>query len=76
MPALILMYHDIAETLQSIAPGHRPYVLDPKVFRRQMRAIVDSDLPNFIVGDWCASSRQVRAVVLTFDDGHTSNYDT
>jgi peptidoglycan/xylan/chitin deacetylase (PgdA/CDA1 family) len=76
MPALILMYHDIAETLQSIAPGHRPYVLDPKVFRRQMRAIVDSDLPNFIVGDWCASSRQVRAVVLTFDDGHSSNYDT
>ena len=76
MPALILMYHDIAETLQGIAPGHRPYVLDPKVFRRQMRAIVDAGLLNFTVEDWCNLSRRLRAVVLTFDDGHISNYDT
>ena len=76
MPALILMYHDVAEALGEIAAGHRPYVLDPKVFRRQMGAIVDTDLLNFTVGDWCASSRRLRVVVLTFDDGHTSNYDT
>jgi peptidoglycan/xylan/chitin deacetylase (PgdA/CDA1 family) len=69
------MYHDVAETLESIAAGHRPYVLDPKVFRRQMRAIVDAGLPNFTVEDWCASSRRLRPVVLTFDDGHISNYD-
>ena len=76
MPALILMYHDIAETLESIAAGHRAYVLDPKVFRRQMQAIIDASLLNFTVEDWYASSRRLGAVVLTFDDGHTSNYDT
>ena len=76
MPALILMYHDLAESLEGISPGHRPYVLDPKVFRRQMRAIVDADLLNCTVEDWCASFRRHRAVVLTFDDGHISNYDT
>jgi peptidoglycan/xylan/chitin deacetylase (PgdA/CDA1 family) len=70
------MYHDVSESLEGIAAGHRPYVLDPKVFRRQMQAIVDAGLLNFTVEDWCASSRRLGAVVLTFDDGHTSNYDT
>jgi peptidoglycan/xylan/chitin deacetylase (PgdA/CDA1 family) len=70
------MYHDVAVTLEGVAAGHRPYVLHPKVFRRQMRAIVNADLVNFTVEDWCASHRQLTAVVLTFDDGHTSNYDT
>ena len=76
MPALIFMYHDVGESLQGIAAGHRPYVLDPNVFCRQMRAIVDAGLLNSTVEDWCASSRRLRTVVLTFDDGHTSNYDT
>ena len=76
MPALILMYHDVAETLESVAAGHKPYVLDPRVFGWQMQAIVAAGLVNFTVKDWCASRRRLRAVVLTFDDGHTSNYDT
>src|SRR5262245_49548437 len=76
MPALILMYHDVGETLEGVSAGHRPYVLDPKVFRRQMRAIVDAGLLNFTVKDWCASSRQLCAAVLTFDDGNSSNYNT
>jgi len=70
------MYHDVAETLEGISAGHRPYVLDPKVFRRQMRAIVEAGLVNFTVENWCASSRQLCAAVLTFDDGHASNYNT
>ena len=44
MPALIFMYHDVAETLEGVSAGHRPYVLDPKVFRRQMRAVVEQAL--------------------------------
>jgi peptidoglycan/xylan/chitin deacetylase (PgdA/CDA1 family) len=70
------MYHDIGETLEGVAAGHKPYVLAPRVFRRQMQAIVDAGLINFTVKDWCASSRRLRAIVITFDDGHTSNYDT
>jgi len=74
MPALILMYHDLSEALASVPPEHRPYVLDPAVFRRQMEAIVASGLPTLTVTQWCAPSRPPRALVLTFDDGHVSNY--
>ena len=42
MPALILMYHDLAEDREHIPPGHRPYVLDPSTFRRQMRCVATS----------------------------------
>ena len=35
MPALILMYHDLAEEPAAVSPEHRPYVLAPAVFRRQ-----------------------------------------
>jgi peptidoglycan/xylan/chitin deacetylase (PgdA/CDA1 family) len=76
MPALILMYHDLAESLEGISLGHRPYVVDSNVFRRQMQAVVDAGLVNFTVEHWCTSSRRLDAVVLTFDDGHISNHDT
>src|SRR5262245_6332164 len=74
MPALILMYHDLAADPTAIAREHRPYVLEPAVFRRQMAAVVAADLPALSVAQWCALSRPPRAVVLTFDDGHVSNY--
>jgi peptidoglycan/xylan/chitin deacetylase (PgdA/CDA1 family) len=74
MPALILMYHDLAADPTASAPEHRPYVLAPAVFRRQMAAVVAAGLPALSVAQWCAPVRPPRAVVLTFDDGHISNY--
>jgi peptidoglycan/xylan/chitin deacetylase (PgdA/CDA1 family) len=74
MPALILMYHDLAADPTAIAPEHRPYVLEPAVFRSQMAAVVAADLPALSVAQWCVPMRPPRAVVLTFDDGHISNY--
>ena len=74
MPALILMYHDLAADPTAIAPEHRPYVLEPAVFRSQMAAVVAADLPALSVAQWCAPMRPPRVVVLTFDDGHISNY--
>jgi peptidoglycan/xylan/chitin deacetylase (PgdA/CDA1 family) len=76
MPALILMYHDVAESLESTPPGHRPYVLDLKIFRRQMRAIVDAGLLGLTVQGWRDSPPRRRAVVVTFDDGNISNHDS
>ena len=74
MPALILMYHDLAADPTVIASEHRPYVLEPAVFRRQMAAVIATDLPTLTVAQWCAPTHPSRAVVLTFDDGHVSNY--
>jgi hypothetical protein len=45
MPALILMYHDLADDLEGVTPKHRPYVLDTSVFRYQLAAVVASGLP-------------------------------
>ena len=75
MPALILMYHDLAEDRVHIPPGHKPYVLDPSTFRRQMRCVATSDLTNLTVSEWCSGDRPPRALALTFDDGHISNHD-
>jgi peptidoglycan/xylan/chitin deacetylase (PgdA/CDA1 family) len=74
MPALILMYHDLAENLTTVPPEHRPYVLEPTAFCRQMAAIGASGLPVLTVAQWCGPSRPPHALVLTFDDGHVSNY--
>jgi peptidoglycan/xylan/chitin deacetylase (PgdA/CDA1 family) len=75
MPALILMYHDLSEALTHVAPGHRPYVLETPAFRRQMGSVAASGLPFVTVSQWCAEPRPSRALILTFDDGHVSNYD-
>ena len=75
MPALILMYHDVAEESATIPKGHRPYVLRPAAFREQMHAVAATAVPVLPVSEWCASPRPCRAIVLTFDDGHVSNYE-
>jgi peptidoglycan/xylan/chitin deacetylase (PgdA/CDA1 family) len=75
MSALILLYHDLARSLAGIAPGHRPYVLDPKVFHYQMQAIATTQISNPTVTEWCAAPNLNQSIVLTFDDGHMSNHD-
>jgi peptidoglycan/xylan/chitin deacetylase (PgdA/CDA1 family) len=75
MPALILMYHDLAADARQVAPGHRPYVLEPSAFSFQMQAVAAQAVPVLGVTQWCTSARPPRAVLLTFDDGHVSNHD-
>ena len=75
MPALILMYHDLFEDLAQVPAGHRPYVLEPSTFCRQMIAVAASKLPTLTVAQWSSGSRPPQALILTFDDGHVSNHE-
>jgi peptidoglycan/xylan/chitin deacetylase (PgdA/CDA1 family) len=75
MAALILMYHDIANSVAGVAPAHRPYVLEPAVFHRQMKFAAASRLSCLLAKDWVGTAaKPARALVITFDDGHVSNF--
>ena len=64
MPALIFMYHDVAETLESIAAGHRPYVLDPNVFCRHAQSIKGVQLRGSQVRSIVCVSKSAPAKAL------------
>lgn len=70
-PAVALMYHAIGE---GAAPeGQDPhYTLDCSAFQRQLN-FVDAGNGGGSARDWLAGSHGAR-VLLTFDDGHISNY--
>lgn len=75
MPALILMYHDLSEHPESVPSSHRPYVLTPAVFRHQIQTAGASELSVLTISQWGTYPHPSRALALTFDDGHVSNYD-
>jgi peptidoglycan/xylan/chitin deacetylase (PgdA/CDA1 family) len=70
------MYHDILVHSGSVLPTHRPYVLTPPVFQRQLKAVSASDLEVATVGDLCCRPLSRNVLALTFDDGHISNHQT
>jgi peptidoglycan/xylan/chitin deacetylase (PgdA/CDA1 family) len=69
------MYHDLADRIDSVPVGHRPYVLDVAAFRRQLEALAHHRLPVVTVAQWSAGARAGNQIILTFDDGHVSNHD-
>lgn len=74
----VLMYHDLADAPGETPAAHRPYVVQVGAFREQMRLLREAG----VVGrrlDALLDSRSgpletQRICVLTFDDGHESNY--
>lgn len=75
MPAAIFMYHDLAKSVAKVPTNHRPYVLNPQVFDRQLQIIKEKGSCVLNLTEWVANKYPGRAVVLTFDDGHISNYE-
>lgn len=75
----ILMYHALyADEAQygAIDPADRPYAVSTERFAAQLQAIVARGLPVIdpaSLGDDAVMAR--GGVVLSFDDGHASNYD-
>lgn len=73
----VLMYHDVQPDggpIGAVRPEQRTYTLDRSVFAAHLAAM--DHLRSLTVGALAAAAGAVGApaVVLTFDDGHMSNY--
>jgi len=72
----IFMYHDVqpdGAPITGVAPEQRPYVLHRSVFAAHLNAM--AGMRSLTVADLVGEAPVAgRAVVLTFDDGHVSNY--
>jgi peptidoglycan/xylan/chitin deacetylase (PgdA/CDA1 family) len=77
-PIPVLMYHDLADEPREAPASHRPYVLPVSAFREQMRLLGETGVTgrrlDALLGPHPGPSGQGRSCVITFDDGHESNY--
>jgi peptidoglycan/xylan/chitin deacetylase (PgdA/CDA1 family) len=73
----VLMYHDIADSPESVPASHRPYVVTASIFREQLRLMRALGIAGVrldgLLDPSPAAPGPSRACVLTFDDGHESN---
>ena len=77
---IVLMYHDLASAQapsEKTSGGDLTYVVDETAFRRQMKAVRLCNGPAGTLTQKQAAGKQSRTakLVLTFDDGHISNYE-
>ncbi|WP_457575622.1 polysaccharide deacetylase family protein [Desulfomarina sp.] len=74
----VLMYHaleDPAHPARAKDPGEQLYVLKKDTFYCQMKYLSENGFEVFLLEDLLRLKKwPERAVVLTFDDGHQSNY--
>jgi peptidoglycan/xylan/chitin deacetylase (PgdA/CDA1 family) len=72
------MYHALESPNQPCGlsePGELLYVLSVAVFRQQMKLLSDEGFSTVFIEDLIATERwPEKAVILTFDDGHVSNF--
>ena len=77
--AAILMYHSVMEDPRSQETYLGEIILSQKVFRQQMELLARRFLPTSLdqVEQFVSGKAEVpdRAVVVTFDDGYTDNYE-
>jgi peptidoglycan/xylan/chitin deacetylase (PgdA/CDA1 family) len=76
MKVPIFEYHDIGEANQSADPFHAPYVLPEKAFAEQISWLYENGCRTLTLGDLLSDHAPPDTVVLTFDDGHISNYES
>ena len=74
----ILMYHQVAADSEIRKPGGR-YVLAASDFEEQMELLTHLNYSTVTLSDFVAyakgeTSLPMKPVIITFDDGHESNY--
>lgn len=78
-PLPVLMYHDVADSIGTDPPSHRPYVILTASFERHLRTMAQSGVRGTRLDAHLSSAARGepltgRCCVITFDDGHQSNY--
>lgn len=79
---MVLMYHALyasAAERDAIDPADRPYAVEAGEFRRQLDSLAELAIPVVgpeSLGAPAEGARPEGGVLLTFDDGHGSNYRT
>lgn|GEM_PF-783266 len=70
----ILEYHDLSQTIIPLKNFHSPYVLHIAKFQEHMKWLYQNDYSTLLIDDLFTDNMLEKSVVLTFDDGHISNY--
>lgn len=78
----ILVYHQAVDEdfdLNKVPVGVRPYYLRKKAFTQQMEYLFDQGFKTLTLGEFVSFFKRDRqlstkSILLTFDDGHISNY--
>lgn len=70
----IFEYHDLSEKPHKARDFHSPYILLKKKFYQQMEWLSKNEYYTLTIDDLLRNDIPEKAVVLTFDDGHISNY--
>ena len=71
----ILEYHDLGRESGEEQSFHSPYVLDPQKFHDQLKWLQENGFQSISIDDLFGDAITDKSVVLTFDDGHISNYE-
>ena len=71
----ILEYHDIGDSAAGSKPFHAPYVLPREKFHAQMEWLYNNNYHTITIDDlFTAEDVPAKAFIMTFDDGHISNF--
>ncbi len=78
----ILVYHQVVGEdfdLSNVPVGDRPYYLRKRDFIQQMECLFDQGFKSLTLGEFVGfiedgGQLATKSIVLTFDDGHISNY--
>lgn len=71
----ILEYHDLSAEPWDKSSFHSPYVLDPQKFYDQLKWLQKNSFQAISIDDLFSDRIIEKSVILTFDDGHISNYE-